>query len=106
MFGGPGSIQTWGPRTRRYAFSSFGPPKDHTTYCIYIEYQYGSENGIVSLLEKFGIANYELVELDNFEQAFGFLHDKKADAGVVNRIFGNLFQNRTVKKTVAHRCPV
>lgn len=57
-------------------------------------------------MEKFGIANYELVELDNYEQVFGFLHDKKADAGVVNRIFGNLFQNRTVKKTVAHRCPV
>ncbi len=75
-------------------FRVFTPPKDHTTYYIYIEYQYGSENGIVPLLEKFGIVNYELVELDNYEQVLEILHDKKADAGVVNRIFGNRFQNR------------
>ena len=49
------------------------------------------EEGIKNLLTKFNI-ECAYVEVDGYKEVFELLDAEKADAGVVNRVFGNLFE--------------
>jgi len=49
---------------------------------------YKGKNGIKELTEKFGI-NCIFIETDSYNDVFSLLEKKKADAGVVNKNFGN-----------------
>jgi signal transduction histidine kinase len=48
------------------------------------------DNGIKRLLHQFAI-ECEFVEVDNYKEVLTSVSNRKADAGVVNRIFGTLF---------------
>ncbi len=57
------------------------------------------ENGIRQLCDKFDI-KCEFIEVENYEKVFELLDQGQADAGVVNRIYGTLLEERyRVKKT-------
>jgi signal transduction histidine kinase len=57
------------------------------------------EGGIKKLAEKFDFAA-TFIEVDNYKEVFELLANNKADAGIVNRIFGSLFADEYgVKKT-------
>jgi signal transduction histidine kinase len=49
------------------------------------------EEGIKNVLNKFNIA-CAFIEVDGYKEVFELLNAGKADAGVVNRIFGSLFE--------------
>lgn len=57
------------------------------------------ENGIRQLCDKFDI-KCEFMEAENYEKVFELLDQGQADAGVVNRIYGTLLEERyRVRKT-------
>lgn len=47
--------------------------------------------GIKAIARKFGI-RCSFIEVDNYTQVFELLNNEKADVGVVNRIFGSMFE--------------
>jgi signal transduction histidine kinase len=57
------------------------------------------QGGIVSLLDQFNV-KCEFVYVDSYADVFRLLHEKAADAGVVNRIFGTVNEpNYTLQRT-------
>lgn len=48
------------------------------------------DSGIKHIAAQFDI-NCSFIEVDNYQEVFSLLSDKKADAGIVNRVFGSLF---------------
>lgn len=59
------------------------------------------DSGIKSIAAKFDL-NCTFIEVDNYKDVFSLLSEKKVDAGIVNRIFGALFQETydTVKTPI------
>lgn len=67
---------------------------------------YNGPDGISNLAKKFDIQPI-FVEFDNYNQVFSALHTENAEAGVVNWMFGNEFENEyNVRKTEIIFSPV
>ncbi|OEF99980.1 hypothetical protein BHF71_06810 [Vulcanibacillus modesticaldus] len=60
---------------------------------------YTGDGGIKGLLSKFNI-DVDYVEVNSYEEVFQSIRDKNVDLGLVNRIYGTLYENNyNVKKT-------
>lgn len=55
---------------------------------------YTGKNGIRNLLFHFRVQNVRFTEVDNYKEVFRLLKLGEADVGIVNRIFGNLHEER------------
>jgi|GEM_PF-1709276 len=79
--------------TREFKANSFLDLKGRKIAVMKGSIHTDGEHGIRTILRQFDIAcNY--IEVDNYESVFDLLSDGEADAGVVNRIFGALNENR------------
>lgn len=79
--------------TREFKANSFLDLKGRKIAVMKGSIHTDGEHGIRTILRQFDIdCNY--IEVDNYEAVFDLLSDGEADAGVVNRIFGALNENR------------
>jgi len=81
-----------------FAFQSINDLKGSKIGVMKNSINYSGPDGIKYLLEKFEI-DCEFVEFESYEDVFKAIENKKVDAGVTNKQFGEMHENEFIMKT-------
>ncbi|HAQ62388.1 TPA: hypothetical protein DCR49_10400 [Candidatus Delongbacteria bacterium] len=81
-----------------FVFQSINDLKGRKIGVMKNSINYSGPDGIKNLLEKFEIG-CEFVEFESYEDVFKAIENKKVDAGVTNKQFGEMHENEFIMKT-------